>query len=137
MARPRTKISGTLTALPILLSPDSGTGDCVFNVDPKYGMTTGHIVLFKRTRTVHVTMQIQVAGYRFDHHNPIVVSDTLANKGVTGHTPANFTNITLSMGDMQLDFDIDNSGHKHFYYTLNFLDPLNQAFSVDPIIVNN
>ena len=137
MARPRTNISGATTTLTILLAPDSNTGDCAFNIDPKYGMTNGHIVLFKRTQTVHVTMIIQTLGYTFAQNNPIIVSDTFANKGKSGHTPANFTLSPPTMGNMQLDFDIDNGGHKHFYYTLTFVDPFNQSFSIDPIIVNN
>jgi hypothetical protein len=136
MARPRTRTTATTTTLTIWLYPDQASGTCVYHGDAKYVTTTGHIVLFGAKRTVHITMAIQTAGYTFNPVNPIIISENIANKSVPGAVPNNFSAPVLSAGNVQLDFDDDNHGNRHYYYTLNFIGP-NGPFSVDPIILNN
>ncbi len=137
MARPRTKTVKGVLDLTIWVYPDAGTQTCTFNGDPNYVTNTGNIILFKAGAQIHISMAIQTAGYAFDPAKSIVISDNLAHKGMLGYTPNNFSAPVLSQHNTQIDFDDDNHGAKHFYYTLNFVGPGGHTFPVDPIIVNN
>jgi hypothetical protein len=138
MPRPRTKTVGGVLYLTIWVYPDSAKGTCTFNGDAKYVTDTGNVILFKAAAKVHITMVIPTptGGYKFDAANSIVISENLAHKGQPGYRPSNFTPPVLT-GNTQIEFDDDNHGNKHFYYTLNFIDPNGNPFSFDPIIVNN
>jgi hypothetical protein len=145
MARPATATRVAVTNLTIFAYPDSTTSTCTFGGDPRYVTTLGDILLYRVPgRRSHITIVIQSAGYTFDTRVPLVIADTPANKTVPGAAlPGNFTNVTVSPAPpapnayTQLDFDDDNQGDKHFYYTLNFVDPAGVAFAYDPIILNN
>lgn len=139
MPRPRPKTVDDVFQLPIWVYPDSAKGTCKFNGDAKYVTDAGDIILFKASRQVHIVMAIQTAGYTFypDPLKAIVISDNLVHKGQSGYTPNNFTNFKLTLNNTQLEFDDDNHGNKHFYYTINFIDPNGNPFPFDPIIVNN
>ena len=135
MPRPRTRTVNGVLYLTIWVYPDSAQGTCTFNGDPKYVTDTGNVILFKAAPQVNITMVAQ-AGYAFDPAKSIVISENLAHKGQPGYRPSNFTPPVLT-GNTQIEFDDDNHGNKHFYYTLNFVDPNGNPFSYDPIIVNN
>jgi hypothetical protein len=136
MARPRTRTVNGVLNLTIWVYPDSGQGTCTFNGDPKYVTDTGNVILFKAAPQVHIIM-VAKGGYAFDPAKSIVISDNLTHKGQIGYMPNKFSPPVLSQNNTQIDFDDNNSGNKHFYYTLNFVDPGGNAFSYDPIIVNN
>ena len=137
MPRPRTRTINGVFTLTIWLYPDSANATCKFSGDAKYVTTLGDIILVKASRPVHIIMAIQTRGYSFDPVNPIVITDNLAHKGQPGHRPNNFTAPILSMNNTQVEFDNNNQGNKHFYYSLNFIDPGGHPFPFDPIIINN
>jgi hypothetical protein len=144
MARPATATPVAVTTLTIFAYPNSATSTCTFGGDPRYVTTLGDILLYRVPgRSSHITIVIQSAGYTFDTRVPIVIADTPAGKVPGAALPGNFANVTVSPAppapnaNTQLDFDDDNRGNQHFYYTLNFVDPNGVAFAYDPIILNN
>jgi hypothetical protein len=145
MARPATATPVAVTTLTIFAYPDSKTSTCTFGGDPRYVTTLGDILLYKVPgQRSHITIVIQSPNYTFDTRLPIVIAATQAGKTAPGATyPGNFTNVTVSPAptapnaSTQLDFDDDNRGNQHFYYTLNFVDPNGVAFPFEPIILNN